>query len=73
MLARPVGAPAGTKGLSLFLVPKYLFDPQTGEPDERNGVFATALDHKMGLTAWATCGQRGCPPWAGGSATLIAA
>jgi alkylation response protein AidB-like acyl-CoA dehydrogenase len=65
VLARPVGAPAGTKGLSLFLVPKYLFDPQTGAPGERNGVLATALEHKMGLTASATCelafGQHGVP------------
>jgi alkylation response protein AidB-like acyl-CoA dehydrogenase len=65
VLARPVGAPAGTKGLSLFLVPKYLFDPQTGAPGERNGVFATALEHKMGLAASATCeltfGQHGVP------------
>ncbi|HVQ53419.1 MAG TPA: acyl-CoA dehydrogenase [Mycobacterium sp.] len=65
VLARPEGAPPGTKGLSLFLVPKYLFDPETGEPGERNGVFATALEHKMGLTASATCelafGQHGVP------------
>jgi alkylation response protein AidB-like acyl-CoA dehydrogenase len=65
VLARPVGAAPGTKGLSLFLVPKYLFDPQTGEPGERNGVFATALEHKMVLTASATCelsfGQHGVP------------
>jgi alkylation response protein AidB-like acyl-CoA dehydrogenase len=65
VLARPVGAPPGTKGLSLFLVPKYLFDPETGAPGDRNGVFATALEHKMGLTASATCelafGQHGVP------------
>jgi alkylation response protein AidB-like acyl-CoA dehydrogenase len=65
VLARPVGAVQGTKGLSLFLVPKYLFDPQTGAPAERNGVFATALEHKMGLAASATCelafGQHGVP------------
>ncbi|PXX07667.1 acyl-CoA dehydrogenase [Mycolicibacterium moriokaense] len=65
VLARPEGAPPGSKGLSLFLVPKYLFDPQTGEPGDRNGVFATALEHKMGLTASATCelafGQHGVP------------
>jgi alkylation response protein AidB-like acyl-CoA dehydrogenase len=46
-------------------VPKYLFDPQTGAPGDRNGVFATALEHKMGLTASATCelafGQHGVP------------
>jgi alkylation response protein AidB-like acyl-CoA dehydrogenase len=65
VLARPVGAPPGTKGLSLFFVPKYLPDPQTGAPGDRNGVFATALEHKMGLTASATCelafGQHGMP------------
>ena len=55
VLARPVGAAPGTKGLSLFFVPKYLFDPETGEPLERNGVYATGLEHKMGLTASATC------------------
>jgi hypothetical protein len=65
VLARPVGAEPGTKGLSMFLVPKYLFDPETGEPGERNGVFATGLEHKMGLKASATCeltfGQHGVP------------
>jgi hypothetical protein len=55
VLARPEGAGPGTKGLSLFLVPKYLFDPETGEPGERNGVFVTNLEHKMGLKASATC------------------
>jgi alkylation response protein AidB-like acyl-CoA dehydrogenase len=55
VLARPEGARPGTKGLSLFLVPKYLLDPQTGEPGERNGVFVTGLEHKMGLKASATC------------------
>ena len=38
VLARPEGAGPGTKGLSLFLVPKFLLDPETGEPGERNGV-----------------------------------
>jgi alkylation response protein AidB-like acyl-CoA dehydrogenase len=65
VLARPEGAGPGTKGLSLFLVPKYHFDPQTGEPGERNGVFVTGLEHKMGLKASATCeltfGQHGVP------------
>ena len=65
VLARPVGAEPGTKGLSMFFVPKYLPDPQTGEPGARNGVFATGLEHKMGLTASATCeltfGQHGVP------------
>jgi alkylation response protein AidB-like acyl-CoA dehydrogenase len=65
VLARPVGAAPGTKGLSLFLVPKYLPDPDTGAPGPRNGVFVTGLEHKMGLTASATCeltfGQHGTP------------
>jgi alkylation response protein AidB-like acyl-CoA dehydrogenase len=55
VLARPEGAGPGTKGLSLFFVPKYLFDPETGEPGERNGVFATNVEHKMGLKVSATC------------------
>ena len=65
VLARPVGAVPGTKGLSLFLVPKYLPDPETAAPGPRNGVYATGLEHKMGLTASATCeltfGQHGSP------------
>jgi hypothetical protein len=55
VLARPEGAGPGTKGLSLFLVPKYHFDAETGEAGERNGVFVTGLEHKMGLKASATC------------------
>ena len=65
VLARPEGAGPGTKGLSLFFVPKFLFDPETGEPGERNGVFVTNVEHKMGLKASATCelsfGQHGVP------------
>jgi alkylation response protein AidB-like acyl-CoA dehydrogenase len=55
VLARPEGAGPGTKGLSLFFVPKYLFDTETGEIGERNGVFVTGLEHKMGLKVSATC------------------
>jgi hypothetical protein len=55
VLARPEGAGPGTKGLSLFLVPKFLLDPQTGAPGERNGVYVTNLEHKMGLKVSATC------------------
>jgi alkylation response protein AidB-like acyl-CoA dehydrogenase len=55
VLARPEGAAPGTKGLSLFVVPKFHFDPQTGELGERNGVFATNVEHKMGLKVSATC------------------
>ncbi|MFV0494574.1 acyl-CoA dehydrogenase [Mycobacterium sp.] len=65
VLARPDGAGPGTKGLSLFFVPKFLFDPETGEPGERNGVFVTNVEHKMGLKASSTCelslGQHGVP------------
>ncbi|MGV0743989.1 acyl-CoA dehydrogenase [Mycolicibacterium sp. XJ870] len=55
VLARPEGAGPGTKGLSLFFVPKYLFDFETGEPGERNGVYVTNVEHKMGLKVSATC------------------
>ena len=69
VLARPEGpgvaAQPGTKGLSLFLVPKFHFDSATGALGERNGVFATNVEHKMGLKASATCeltfGQHGVP------------
>ena len=65
VLARPEGAGPGTKGLSLFYVPKYLFDPETFELGSRNGVFATALEHKMGLKSSPTCeltfGAHGVP------------
>jgi alkylation response protein AidB-like acyl-CoA dehydrogenase len=54
VLARPEGARPGTKGLSLFLVPKYLVD-ENGEPGERNGAYVTNVEHKMGLKASATC------------------
>jgi alkylation response protein AidB-like acyl-CoA dehydrogenase len=55
VLARPEGAKPGTKGLSLFFVPKFHFDPETGESGERNGVFVTNVEHKMGLKVSATC------------------
>ena len=55
VLARPEGAGPGTKGLSYFLVPKYLPDPETAAPGERNGVYVTGIEKKMGLTASATC------------------
>ncbi|MFF0446206.1 acyl-CoA dehydrogenase [Streptomyces sp. NPDC004609] len=55
VLARPEGAGPGTKGLSLFLVPKFHFDWETGELGERNGVYATNVEHKMGLKASNTC------------------
>lgn len=55
VLARPEGAGPGTKGLSLFLVPKYHFDMTTGELGKRNGVYATNVEHKMGLKVSTTC------------------
>jgi alkylation response protein AidB-like acyl-CoA dehydrogenase len=65
VLARPEGAGPGTKGLSLFIVPKHMFDSESGEILSRNGVFVTGLEHKMGLKASATCeltfGQHGTP------------
>ncbi|MEE6258335.1 acyl-CoA dehydrogenase [Plantactinospora sonchi] len=69
VLARPVGVEGvggpGTKGLSLFVVPKFHFDEETGELGERNGVYATNLEHKMGLRVSNTCemtfGEHGVP------------
>jgi alkylation response protein AidB-like acyl-CoA dehydrogenase len=58
VLARPAGARPGTKGLSLFVVPKFHFDPQTGELGERNGAYVTNVEHKMGLKVSTTCELR---------------
>jgi alkylation response protein AidB-like acyl-CoA dehydrogenase len=59
VLARPVGVDGhggpGTKGLSLFVVPKFHFDDETGELGGRNGVYATNVEHKMGLKVSNTC------------------
>lgn len=59
VLARPVGVDGaggpGTKGLSLFIVPKVRFDPSTGELGSRNGVYATNVEKKMGLKVSTTC------------------
>jgi alkylation response protein AidB-like acyl-CoA dehydrogenase len=59
VLARPegiegVGGP-GTKGLSLFVVPKFMFDIETGELGERNGAYVTNVEKKMGLKVSTTC------------------
>jgi alkylation response protein AidB-like acyl-CoA dehydrogenase len=54
VLARPEGAGPGTKGLSMFLVPKYLVNDD-GSLGERNGVYITNVEHKMGLKASTTC------------------
>ncbi|MEU9833345.1 acyl-CoA dehydrogenase [Streptosporangium sp. NPDC048047] len=55
VLARPEGHGVGTKGLSMFLVPKYHVDLATGEPGERNGVYVTNVEKKMGLKVSTTC------------------
>ncbi len=55
VLARPEGAGPGTKGLSLFLIPKFMFDFETGALGKRNGVYVTKVEHKMGLNVSATC------------------
>jgi alkylation response protein AidB-like acyl-CoA dehydrogenase len=55
VLARPEGAGPGTKGLSLFYVPKFHFDPDTLELGERNGVYVTGVEHKMGIKSSPTC------------------
>jgi alkylation response protein AidB-like acyl-CoA dehydrogenase len=55
VLARREGGGPGTKGLSLFLIPKFMFDFETGELGKRNGVFVTSVEHKMGLNVSATC------------------
>ncbi len=54
VLARLPDAPAGVKGISLFLVPKFL-PTDDGRPGTRNGVACTALEHKMGIKASPTC------------------
>ncbi|TDV50728.1 acyl-CoA dehydrogenase [Actinophytocola oryzae] len=65
VLARPEGGGPGTKGLSMFVVPKFHFDGETGELGERNGAFVTNIEHKMGIKASTTCelslGQHGTP------------
>ena len=54
VLARPEGAGPGTKGLSMFLVPKFMVN-EDGSLGERNGVYITNVEHKMGLKASTTC------------------
>ncbi len=54
VLARIEGAPEGTKGISLFVVPKFLPD-ENGAPGERNGVSCGSLEEKMGIHGNATC------------------
>ncbi|MGO4704880.1 acyl-CoA dehydrogenase C-terminal domain-containing protein [Microvirga sp. 2MCAF38] len=54
VLARIEGAPAGTKGISLFVVPKFLVK-EDGELADRNGVSCGSLEHKMGIHGNSTC------------------
>jgi 3-(methylthio)propanoyl-CoA dehydrogenase len=54
VLARTPDAPAGTAGISCFIVPKFLLD-DSGEPGERNGVRALSIEHKMGIHGSPTC------------------
>ncbi|MBO0847619.1 MAG: acyl-CoA dehydrogenase [Nocardioides sp.] len=71
VLARPHGVEGaggpGTKGLSLFVVPKHHFDPETGElTGERNGVYVTGVEHKMGIKVSNTCELTFGDPGVGG-------
>lgn len=54
VLARPEGHGPGTKGLSMFIVPKYWVN-EDGSLGERNGAYCTNIEHKMGIKASATC------------------
>ncbi len=54
VLARLPDAPAGVRGISLFLVPKFLLD-ENGQPGERNDVYCVGLEHKLGIHASPTC------------------
>ncbi|MBB4101511.1 acyl-CoA dehydrogenase C-terminal domain-containing protein [Allorhizobium borbori] len=54
VLARIEGAPAGTKGISLFIVPKFIVN-EDGTPGARNGVACGAIEHKMGIHGNSTC------------------
>jgi alkylation response protein AidB-like acyl-CoA dehydrogenase len=67
VLARTPDSPPGTKGLSLFLAPKYLFD-ESFERTTRNGAYVVGIEEKMGIHGSATCtlslGDRGpCKAW----------
>ncbi len=54
VLARLPDAPAGVKGISLFLVPKFLLD-ENGAPGKRNDVYCVGLEHKLGIHGSPTC------------------
>lgn len=57
VLARLPGAPSGTKGISLFVVPKFLpvGEGESATVGERNGIYCGAIEHKMGIHANSTC------------------
>jgi hypothetical protein len=69
VLARTPGSPPGTKGLSLFAVPKFLVtDDEAGALGERNGAFVTKIEEKMGIHGSPTCvlelgGRAPCRGW----------
>ena len=54
VLAKLPDAPEGSRGISLFITPKYLPD-ENGEPGERNGFAAGSIEHKMGIHGSSTC------------------
>ena len=54
VLARLPDAPAGTKGISLFLIPKFLVNPD-GSLGARNDIYASGIEHKLGMHAAPTC------------------
>ncbi len=54
VLARTAGSPPGTKGISLFLVPKYLVNDD-GSPGERNDLSCVSIEHKLGIHGSPTC------------------
>ena len=54
VLARTPGSPPGTKGISMFIVPKFLLD-QNGEAGRRNDLKAVSLEHKLGIRGSPTC------------------
>jgi len=54
VLARTPGAPAGTKGISCFIVPKFVLN-EDGSPGERNGVSCVSIEHKLGIHGSPTC------------------
>ncbi|MGB3473055.1 MAG: acyl-CoA dehydrogenase C-terminal domain-containing protein, partial [Erythrobacter sp.] len=54
VLAKTPGAPDSSKGISLFIVPKFILD-ENGEPGERNGVSCGSIEKKMGIHGNATC------------------